>query len=336
MLTQDFDFYLPKDKIASHPVSPRDHSRLMVLDKKKKKISDHFFYELKDILKEGDLLIANDSKVLPARLYGTCERGKKIEVLLLRAISDNKWEALVRGGKEEVLDFSGVRGKVEKVGEAFELIFEIGGPNLIKHIYKIGEMPLPPYIKRESPNEKDKQDYQTIFASKEGSVAAPTAGLHFTQRLLRELEEKGIDLEFVTLHIGLGTFRPVKTDVVQDHKMHSESYWVSKNTAEAINKAKKEGRRVIAIGTTSLRTLEAASQSGGQVVEGFGSTDIFIYPGYKFKVTSGLITNFHLPKSTLMMLVSAFGGKELVKNAYQKAIEGPYRFYSYGDAMLLL
>jgi len=336
MLTQDFDFNLPKEKIANQPVHPKDHSRLMVIDRKKKKITDHFFYELKDILKEGDLLIANDSKVLTAKIYGISSLGRKIEVFLVKVINDNSWEVLIKEGREEVLDFAGIRGLIKKKLDNFEITFERGGQELINHIYNIGEIPLSPYIKREKLSDKDKKDYQTIFATKEGSVAAPTAGLHFTKRLVRELEEKGIDLELVTFHVGIGAFKPVKTDVIQDHKMRSESYYISRQTADAVNKAKKEGRRIIAVGTTSLRALEAASEDNGLIKTGSGSTDIFIYPGYDFKVVNGMITNFHLPKSTLIILVSAFGGKNLVMGAYKKALEGPYRFYNYGDAMILL
>ena len=350
MLTQDFDYVLPKEKIADHPASPRDHARLMVLDRKKKTISDHFFYELKDLLKEGDLLVANDSKVLPARLYGQSSSGKRVEVLLLNAVNANTWKALVRGGKEEELDFGCFRGVAKRSEENFEVAFDLAGRELLEAVHTVGLVPLPPYIKREKADEHDERDYQTVYAHEEGSAAAPTAGLHFTKRLMRELEEKGIDVEFVTLHVGLGTFKPVKTDVVEEHKMHAEYFEISESTAAAINKAKREGRRIIAIGTTTVRVLESVASLSrsdldrlDQVRAISGWTEIFIYPGYEFKVTDGLITNFHLPKSSLMMLVAAFAGpgrpeagKKFTMEAYQKAVEGPYKFYSYGDAMLIL
>ena len=369
MLTQDFNYNLPKEKIALEPVIPRDHARLMVLNRKKKTIEDHYFYELKDLLKEGDLLVANDSKVIPARLYGKSVSGKTVEVLLVSPKNENTWTALVRGGKEQELDFGLFSGLVKKVGDDFEVSFSLSSRELMEAVHKVGEMPMPPYIKRETPYEHDKIDYQTIYAREEGSVAAPTAGLHFTKRLIRELEEKGIDIEFVTLHVGLGTFQPVKTDVVEEHKMHAEYFSISKETAEAVSRAKKEGRRVIAVGTTTVRVLESISyktrhhdtpnrhpefisgspqfqdrilkQVQNDVIDwevqlGSGWTDIFIYPGYKFKVVDGLITNFHLPKSSLIMLVSAFAGKKFTMETYKKAVEEPYRFYSYGDAMLVL
>lgn len=366
MLTHDFNYELPKKQIALHPAMPRDHARLMILERTKKNISDHYFYELKDLLKEGDLLVANNSKVMPARLFGKNNSGKKIEVLLLRPININTWKCLVKGGKEKELDFGLMKGTISRINDDFCIKFSLEGELLINEIHKIGHMPLPPYIQNLRPEiKKDKIDYQTIYAKEEGSAAAPTAGLHFTKRLLRELDEKGVEIEFVTLHVGAGTFQPVKTDVVEEHKMHSEYFEISKETAIAINKAKREGRRIIAVGTTAIRALEAAASTGHylvtdlvtgvtgsdpakqprqacqgsdpwQIGSGSGWTDIFIYPGYEFKVVDGLITNFHLPKSSLLMLVAAFAGKKFTLEAYETAVKKGYRFYSYGDAMLIL
>jgi len=340
VLTQDFDYNLPKEKIALKPVYPKDHSKLLHLDRKKRKFSDYHFYDLKDLLKEGDLLVFNNSKVIPARIYGVNLNGVKKEVLLLKNIDDFSWEALVKKGKEEELDFKLFKGHVSKKDDIFIVKFNLKKSDFLEALEKIGEMPLPPYIKREGALESDRLDYQTVYALKEGSVAAPTAGLHFTDRLFRELDEKGIEFAFVTLHVGLGTFRPVKTDVVEEHKMHKESFEINKETALKIEKAKKEGRRVIAVGTTTVRVLESVAQKGLDPFHakegGGGETDIFIYPGYKFQIIDGLITNFHLPKSSLIMLISAFAGRKLVLKAYQHAIDNEYRFYSYGDGMLIL
>jgi len=371
VLTEDFNYNLPQNRIALKPVYPKDHSKLLFLDRKKRKFSDHHFYDLKDLLKEGDLLVFNNSKVIPARIYGVSSTGAKKEVLLLKSIDDFSWEALVKKGKEEELDFRLFKGEVTKKDDIFLVKFNLKKASLLGALEKIGEMPLPPYIKREESLESDKSDYQTVYARKEGSVAAPTAGLHFTDRLFRELDEKGIEFAFVTLHVGLGTFRPVKTDVVEEHKMHKESFEINEETALKIEKAKKEGRRVIAVGTTAVRVLESAAKMAESAVNrhhefisgsndilnqvclgetksrqvqkdvlklksSSGQTDIFIYPGYKFKIIDGLITNFHLPKSSLIMLVSAFAGRKFVMEAYQHAIGNDYRFYSYGDGMLIL
>ena len=332
----EFDYHLPKELIAKYPVEPRDSCRLMVLNRKEKKIEHRIFRDIKDYLEEGDLLVLNDTKVIPARLIGKKETGAKIEVFLLRPITENRWEVLVRNIKrlkpgQRVIfseDFYGTL--VEKYQEG-KALFELHGEDINSLIKKYGHIPLPPYIERED-EEKDKNYYQTVFARKEGAVASPTAGLHFTEELLNELEEKGIKKVFVTLHVGLGTFRPIQTEDITKHKMHEEYYHIPEETLKAIKQTKEKGKRVVAVGTTVVRTLETYAQTGK--TEGF--SDIFIYPPYNFKMVDTLITNFHLPKSTLILLVSAFAGKDFILSAYKKAVEMRYRFFSYGDAMLIL
>ena len=332
----EFDYHLPEELIAKYPVEPRDSCRLMVLDRKTQKIEHRIFRDIVDYLEEGDLLVLNDTKVIPARLIGRKTTGAKIEILLLRPYTDNEWEVLIKNIKrlkpgQEVIfgeDFKAVL--LEKYQEGKARVKLIGN-NIKELINKYGHIPLPPYIERED-EEKDKEAYQTVFARKEGAVASPTAGLHFTQELLKKLEEKGIKKAFCTLHVGLGTFRPIQTEDITKHKMHEEYYQIPDETLQAIRKTKEKGKRVIAVGTTVVRTLETYAQTGKK--DGF--SDIFIYPPYQFKMVDALITNFHLPKSTLILLVSAFAGKDFIFKAYNEAIQQKYRFFSYGDAMLIL
>ena len=334
----DFDYDLPEERIAQLPVEPRDSSRLMVLDPSNHTIEHQRFFQLGDFLKQGDLLIFNDTRVIPARLIGARDTGGKVEVFLLRQIDRDQWEALVKPGKKMRI------GSVVHFGE--ELSCEIiahtdFGGRIVRFIYegifeeildRLGNMPLPPYIHEKL---EDRERYQTIYSRVKGSAAAPTAGLHFTESLMEELRRKGIQFGFITLHVGLGTFRPVHVDTIEDHVMHSEFYSVPTDTAELIRLAKKDGRRVVAVGTTSIRTLEAAASSTGTVEAGSGWTNIFIYPGYEFKVVDAVITNFHLPKSTLIMLISAFAGRAFTLEAYRTAVAEEYRFFSFGDAMLI-
>ena len=335
----DFDYELPEELIAQIPVEPRDSSRLMVLDPSNHTIEHRRFSELGDFLKRGDLLIFNDTRVIPARLIGAREHtGGKVEVFLLRQIEKDQWEALVKPGRKVRV------GSVVKFSE--ELSCEIlthtdFGGRIVRFIYdgvfeeildRLGTMPLPPYIHEKL---EDRERYQTIYSRVKGSAAAPTAGLHFTESLMEELRQKGVQFGFVTLHVGLGTFRPVQVDTIEDHVMHREYYSVSEETAELIHTAKKEGRRVIAVGTTSIRTLESAAAATGIVEAGTGWTDIFIYPGYEFKIVDAVITNFHLPKSTLIMLICAFAGRAFTLEAYRTAVAEEYRFFSFGDAMLI-
>ena len=342
MKTSDFYYDLPKELIAQTPVEPRDSSRLLLLDRKSGEISHKHFRDVIDSLKEGDLLVCNDSRVLPARIYGIkAETGARVEFLLLKQISGNKWETLCKPGKKarEGTEFSfgdGIlKGKVLEVKDDGNRVVDFDcDENFFATLDKIGQMPLPPYITEEL---KDKERYQTVYSRELGSAAAPTAGLHFTKEMLEDLKCKGINLAYVTLHVGLGTFRPVKEDNILEHKMHSEHYHLPQETADLINQTKQNGGRVIAVGTTSCRTLESvATFNNGEFKESEGYTDIFIYPGYEFKAIDGLITNFHLPESTLIMLVSAFMGYENTMNAYKKAVEERYRFFSFGDAMLIL
>lgn len=342
MKRSDFWYDLPEELIAQTPAEPRNSSRLMCVDRESGEISHDRFYNLCSHLKKGDLLVMNDSRVLPARLYGEKEgTGSFIEFLLLEQKGDKVWEILVRPGKKAKpgTKFSFGNGRLK--AEILETVeggnriakFECEG-NFFTALEDVGQMPLPPYITKKL---EDKERYQTVYSHELGSAAAPTAGLHFTKEMIEELHEKGINTAFVTLHVGLGTFRPVKEDDVKGHKMHSEHYHLPKETAELINKTKAEGGRVIAVGTTSCRTLESvASFNNGEIKEAEGYTDIFIYPGYKFKVLDGLITNFHLPESTLIMLVSAFMGYDNTMNAYKVAVEEKYRFFSFGDAMIIL
>ena len=326
--------------IAQDPLEDRSSSRLLVLDKETGETSHHIFKEIVDYLNPGDCLVINDTKVIPARLIGAREgTGAKIEVLLLKRKENNVWETLVKPGKKARPGTRIVFGEGLLVGEVIDVVEE--GNRLIKFEYEgifeeildqLGQMPLPPYITHQL---EDKNRYQTVYAKHTGSAAAPTAGLHFTPELLKQIEEKGIDIARVTLHVGLGTFRPVKVDDILEHHMHSEFYHIDAEAAEKINRAKDNGGRVICVGTTSCRTVESAADESGRLRECSGWTEIFIYPGYKFKILDALITNFHLPESTLIMLVSALAGREHVLNAYQEAIRERYRFFSFGDAMFI-
>ncbi len=341
MKKSDFYYDLPEELIAQTPVEPRNSSRLMKIDRKTGDIVHSRFYNLCDYLKKGDLLVLNDSRVLPARLYGEKkDTGSFIEFLLLEQKGDKLWEIICRPGKKAKVgtEFSFGNGiltaKVIEVKDDGNRIvkFSCEG-NFYAVLDEIGQMPLPPYITEKL---EDKERYQTVYSKELGSAAAPTAGLHFTKEMLDEIKEMGVDIAYVTLHVGLGTFRPVKEDDILNHKMHSEHYHLSEETAEKINRTKASGGRVIAVGTTSCRTLESMELENGLVKSGDGYTDIFIYPGYKFKLLDGLITNFHLPESTLIMLVSAFLGYENTMNAYKIAVEEKYRFFSFGDAMCIL
>ncbi|NLL77274.1 MAG: tRNA preQ1(34) S-adenosylmethionine ribosyltransferase-isomerase QueA [Clostridiales bacterium] len=336
----DFYFDLPEELIAQDPLEDRSGSRLLMLNKKTGETQHEIFRQIIDYLEPGDCLVLNDTKVIPARLLGTKEdTGAAIEVLLLKRRENDIWEALVKPGKKArtgtIIDF----GDGILTGEVMDVVEE--GNRLIRFRYegifeevldRLGEMPLPPYITHKL---QDKNRYQTVYARYEGSAAAPTAGLHFTQELLGRIEEKGVELAYVTLHVGLGTFRPVKADNILEHHMHSEYYQVTKDAADKINNAKRMGKRVICVGTTSCRTVESAAEADGILHEGCGNTEIFIYPGYRFKILDGLITNFHLPESTLVMLVSALAGRENVLRAYEEAIREKYRFFSFGDAMFI-
>ena len=339
MRTDDFDYYLPEELIAQTPLKERDHSRLLILDKDTGEITHERFDNIINYLRIGDVLVINNTKVLPARLIGVKEdTDAVIEVLLLKDLGEDTWECLCKPAKRVKI------GTIINFNDLLKLECTYIGDDGIRHfkfIYsgilmeildKLGEMPLPPYI-----HEKltDKDRYQTVYAKEVGSAAAPTAGLHFTKELLEKIKEKGILIEEITLHVGLGTFRPVQVDDVTKHKMHSEFYMMNKETADTLNKAKKEGRRIIAVGTTTTRTLETIMSLYDEFKECSGNTDIFIYPGFKFKAIDALITNFHLPKSTLVMLVSAFSSKEYIMNAYKEAVDNKYRFFSFGDAMFI-
>lgn len=340
MKTSDFYYDLPKELIAQTPVEPRDSSRLLILDKNDGKIQHKHFYDIIDFLNEGDLLVVNDSRVLPARIFGIKENtGARVEFLLLKQIGKNKWETLCKPGKKakEGAKFTFgddiLKANVAEVKDDGNRVVEFEcDENFFAALDKIGQMPLPPYITEEL---KDKERYQTVYSHELGSAAAPTAGLHFTNELMDKIREKGVKIANVTLHVGLGTFRPVKVDDVTNHKMHSEHYEVPEETARLIKQTKENGGRVIAVGTTSCRTLESVATQFGEIKACDGFTDIFIYPGYKFKLLDGLITNFHLPESTLIMLVSAFAGYDNVMNAYKNAVDEKYRFFSFGDAMFI-
>ncbi len=337
----DFYFDLPQELIAQDPLSDRSSSRLLKLNKETGEIEHHVFKEVIDFLKEGDCLVLNDTKVIPARLYATKEdTGATIEVLLLKRRENDVWETLVKPGKKArpgarlVFGDGLLRAEVTDVLEEGNRLIRFEYDGIFEEILdQLGEMPLPPYITHKL---EDKTRYQTVYAKYEGSAAAPTAGLHFTPQLLKAVEEKGVKIAYVTLHVGLGTFRPVKEDNVLNHHMHSEFYQVSEEAAETINATKKAGGRVICVGTTSCRTIESASDENGVLHAGCDNTEIFIYPGYQFKMLDGLITNFHLPESTLIMLVSALAGREHVLQAYETAVKEKYRFFSFGDAMILL
>lgn len=339
--TSDFYFDLPEELIAQDPLQVRSASRLLVLDKESGKTSHRGFSDILHYLAPGDCLVLNDTKVIPARLLGSKEdTGGAVEVLLLKRREKDVWECLVKPGKKAKPGTRLKFGDGLLTAEVLETVEE--GNRLIRFFYegifeevldRLGEMPLPPYITHKL---EDKNRYQTVYAKQEGSAAAPTAGLHFTKELLADIEKKGVELAYVTLHVGLGTFRPVKAEHILEHHMHSEYYQVSKESAEKINHAKRTGRRVICVGTTSCRTVESAAREDGIVRPGCGDTEIFIYPGYRFKVLDALITNFHLPESTLIMLVSALAGRENVLHAYEEAVSEKYRFFSFGDAMLVM
>lgn len=344
MHISEFDYDLPEDRIAQFPADKRENSRLMIIDRKTGEIAHQHFYQIIDYLNSGDCLVLNDSKVLPARLLGKKETtGANVEFLLIKRKGNDRWETMVRPGKRvkpgdrvrfsdkpllsaEVLDYNedGLR----------TVRFDYEG-DFLETLYIVGRMPLPPYIQRES-LEEDKERYQTVYCKEEGSVAAPTAGLHFTEELLALAKQKGVNLAYVTLHVGIGTFRPVKCEVIEEHKMHFEEYEINEENADMINKTRANGGRIISVGTTSTRTLESAACEDGTVKPGFGNTGIFIYPGYRFKVVDSLITNFHLPKSTLLMLVSAFYERQKILEAYRTAVDENYRFFSYGDAMFII
>lgn len=342
MKKSDFYYNLPEELIAQTPVTPRDHSRLMVVDRESGAITHRHFYNLCDILQKGDLLVMNDSRVLPARLYGEkVDNGTFIEFLLLEQKGDKLWEIICRPGKKAKVGTKFSFGGGKLLAEVVEV--KLDGNRIVQFscdgnfytvLDEIGQMPLPPYITKKL---EDKERYQTVYSRELGSAAAPTAGLHFTKEMLQELREKGVETAFVTLHVGLGTFRPVKEDDVLQHKMHSEHYHLPQETVDKILQTKQNGGRVIAVGTTSCRTLEAvATEHDGKLVAADGYTDIFIYPGYQFKVLDGLVTNFHLPESTLIMLVSALLGYEKTMHAYDVAVKERYRFFSFGDAMCIL
>lgn len=341
LLKSDFYYNLPDELIAQTPIEPRNASRMMCVDRKTGKITHDYFYNLCRHLKKGDLLVMNDSRVIPARLYGEkIDNDTFIEFLLLEQKGDKLWEIICRPGKKAKIGTKFSFGNGRLIAEVTEVKedgnrivkFTCDG-NFFTALEDVGQMPLPPYIKEKLEN---KERYQTVYSNELGSAAAPTAGLHFTSEMLEELHQMGVNTAFVTLHVGLGTFRPVKEENVLDHKMHSEHYYLPKETANLINQTKKDGGRVIAVGTTTCRTLESVATFYGDISEHEGYTDIFIYPSYKFKCIDGLITNFHLPESTLIMLVSAFMGYDNTMNAYRTAVEEKYRFFSFGDSMCIL
>lgn len=341
MDVKDFDYELPEELIAQTPADKRDSSRLMILDRKAGTIEHAHFYDIVNELGPGDVLVMNNSRVIPARIFGTKRgTGAHIEFLLTKDLGGDLWQTMVRPGRRlhpgDIVDFAEglsaeiietMEGGTRKVRFHYEGIF-------METLSKVGSMPLPPYIRREA-GDTDKERYQTVYSKIDGSVAAPTAGLHFTKELLKEIEAKGVKLAYVTLHVGIGTFRPVKAEKVEDHHMHFEEYFIDEETARTINEAKANGGRIISVGTTSTRTLESSADEDGRVHAGHGNTDIFIFPGYRFKVVDALITNFHLPKSTLMMLISALYDREKILEAYEEAVKERYRFFSYGDAMFI-
>ena len=339
MKKSEFSFYLPEELIAQTPIEKRDASRLLCLDKNTGALEHRHFYELPELLKEGDCLVLNNSRVLPARLIGMRPTGGAVELVLLRDLGDNRWECLSRPGRKTKPGQQILFGEGELQAVVEETVS--GGNRIVRFCYEgiflevlehLGKMPLPPYIRQEL---KDPERYQTVYSKELGSAAAPTAGLHFTQELLDTIRKKGVLTEFVTLHVGLGTFRPVKEEEIEEHEMHSEFCMIPPETAEAVNRTRKNGGRIIAVGTTSCRTLESFSREDGTLEASSGWTDIFIYPGYRFKCIDALITNFHLPESTLIMLVSALAGRENILNAYNTAVAENYRFFSFGDAMFI-
>ncbi len=341
MKTSDFYYDLPKELIAQDPLEDRSSSRLLVLHRKSERVEHRVFTDIVEYLKPGDCLVRNNTKVIPARLYGTrVDTGATIELLLLKRMENDVWETLVKPGKKArqgaVISFGDgiLTGEIIDVKEDGNRLIQFRYEGIFEEILdQLGQMPLPPYITHTL---KDKNRYQTVYAKYEGSAAAPTAGLHFTEELFQKLEEKGVLVANVTLHVGLGTFRPVKVDDVSKHHMHTEFYQVTKEEADKINKAKQAGGRIVCVGTTSCRTIESAADENGVLKPGQGDTDIFIYPGYSFKMMDVLITNFHLPESTLLMLVSALAGKEQVMRVYEEAVQERYRFFSFGDAMIIL
>lgn len=347
MLLSEYDYNLPEELIAQMPADKRENSKMMVLDRSNRAISHKHFYDIVDLIEPNSLLVMNNTKVLPARLIGHKDTGAKIEVFLLSQKEERFWDVLIKPSKRikpettiKISDELSVRAvkRLEENGEwLVELIFE--GNNVLNVLHRNGNIPLPPYIERKIPNDDlkklDFERYQTVYAKDEGSVAAPTAGLHFTNEILQKLKDKGVELCEVTLNVGLGTFRPVQCENVLEHKMHSETFEISAHAAEQITRAKQEGRPVIAVGTTTVRTLETAFQQFGKICECHSASELFIYPPYKFNVIDNLITNFHLPKSTLLMLVSALAGKDFIFEAYKEAIENKYRFFSYGDCMYI-
>lgn len=339
MKVEDFNYELPKELIAQTPYDKRDEARLMVLDKKEQTIEHKIFRDVLEYLNPGDCLVINDTKVIPARLYGKKDTGANVEFLLLKRLQGDEWEAMVRPGNKLKVGSRVEFGDGLLKAEILELM--PGGNRRVKFEYQgifneildqIGLMPLPPYI---TETLKDKDKYQTVYAKYEGSAAAPTAGLHFTDELLQKVREKGVEIAKVTLHVGIGTFRPVKVENVEEHEMHSEHFYIKAEEAEKINKAKKNGNKIIAVGTTSCRVLESAADENGMVKEMEADTNIFIYPGYKFKCIDNLITNFHLPESTLIMLVSSLAGRDFIMKAYEEAVKEKYKFFSFGDAMII-
>lgn len=347
MLLSEFDYDLPEELIAQMPVDKRENSRMMVLDRKNKTIMHKHFYDIVDLIDPNSLLVLNNTKVLPARLYGIKEEtGAKIEIFLLKQLDGKQWETLIKPSKRikegtlikvsDELSARAISQTEEDGGWIVELIYE---GNVLDVLHRNGNIPLPPYIERKLQNDEikklDFERYQTVYAKDEGSVAAPTAGLHFTEEILNKLKSKGVGIAYVTLNVGLGTFRPVKCENILEHKMHSETFEITQETADMINSAKKDGKKIIAVGTTTVRTLETAYQKYGMIKACHDESKLFIYPPYEFKVIDNLITNFHLPKSTLLMLVSALAGKDFIFEAYKEAIENKYRFFSYGDCMYI-
>ncbi len=347
MLVSEFDYNLPENLIAQIPADKRENSKMMVLERNTNLIQHKHFFDIVDLIDENSILVLNNTKVMPARLYGTKEEtGAKIEVFLLKQLEGKKWETLIKPSKRvkegtiikisDELSAKAIEKTEEDGGWIVELIYE---GNILEVLHRNGNIPLPPYIERKLANEDikklDFERYQTVYAKDEGSVAAPTAGLHFTKEILQKLNDKGVEIDYVTLNVGLGTFRPVKCENILEHKMHSESFEISDDTAKRINEAKAKGKKLIAVGTTTVRTLETAYQKYGCIKACHDDSELFIYPPYEFKVIDELITNFHLPKSTLLMLVSALAGKEFIFKAYKEAIENNYRFFSYGDCMFI-
>jgi len=344
----DYNYSLPEDLIAQKPVSQRDRSRLLHLDRKNGNLSHHYFYELEEFLSPSDIIVVNNTEVIPGRIFGKKETGGKAEILILnygensynKNNGDRICKCLIKAKHPKTgtvfLFDHGLKGEVVAFQDGVCTMNLTCPGDFETILYQIGNVPLPPYIKRDEQSENDKTAYQTVYASQKGAIAAPTAGLHFSDNLLEKIKAKGIKIVAITLHVGYGTFLPVRVSDIREHKMHSEWYFISHESAAMINQAKKNGSRVIVVGTTCMRTLEYASDKDGNITESAGYCDLFIYPGYKFKVADAMITNFHLPKSTLLMLVSAFAGHKNILNAYKEAIDKRYRFYSYGDAMLIL